>query len=242
MAVWSAPGFLFLPRSWSCTGSILRWPRPQEDASTSRTVGTSQHAQVGEAMLQPGAGRDRDPFVGLGGGSQLWSSVGSRPAPGDILPCTETCPAQHPPAPTVPLPWGRTPRPCWSPGCWDTSRLSTFLRGSAPQPPAAGSPGAQGDCASGQEGLGLPDRMGLVSLAGGGHSCAALGTSPLHSRGDAAGFDPKLPPHWHHPRGPQLPLGSGALSPPACFECALQGRWRGAGGTLLPAGTSSHGR
>lgn len=169
-----------------------------------------------------GGWQGQGPLCGSGKGSQPWFSVGSSAASGDVLPCTDTCPAQRPPAPTVPLPWGRTPwdhgwdqfgsqQPCWSPGCWDTSRLSTFLWGLAPQPPTAGSPGAQGDCASSRRGWSCWTTWGWCPCWVVVTSCAALGTSPVHGKGDTAGFDPKLPPPWHHPHGPQLPLGLGAL-------------------------------
>ncbi|XP_055573040.1 tyrosine-protein kinase Fes/Fps isoform X2 [Falco cherrug] len=66
MAVWSALGFLFLPRSRSCTRSRLR--QPQEDASTSAspTAGTLRHAQ-------PPPARDDG---AMGFGPELWCPQG----------------------------------------------------------------------------------------------------------------------------------------------------------------------
>ncbi|XP_056203422.1 tyrosine-protein kinase Fes/Fps isoform X2 [Falco biarmicus] len=68
MAVWSALGFLFLPRSRSCTRSRLRQPQPQEDASTSAspTAGTLRHAQ-------PPPARDDG---AMGFGPELWCPQG----------------------------------------------------------------------------------------------------------------------------------------------------------------------
>lgn len=40
MAVWSALGFLFLPRNQSCTRSKPHQSRPQQDASSSLTTKT----------------------------------------------------------------------------------------------------------------------------------------------------------------------------------------------------------
>jgi len=85
MAVWSAPGFLFLPTSCDSTRSRLHRPRPQEDASASPAAGTSRHAQVGGAVPRRGAGRDGDPSVGLGV-SGPWPS-------GGVMGCAETCPS-----------------------------------------------------------------------------------------------------------------------------------------------------
>lgn len=42
MALWSALGFLFLPRSQSCSRSRPRQSRPQQDASSSLTTKTTQ--------------------------------------------------------------------------------------------------------------------------------------------------------------------------------------------------------
>ncbi|XP_074957009.1 tyrosine-protein kinase Fes/Fps isoform X3 [Phalacrocorax aristotelis] len=66
MAVWSAPGFLFLPRSWSCTRSRLRRLWTWEDASTSPTAGTSRHTQPPPA--QDGGA--------MGFGPELWCPQG----------------------------------------------------------------------------------------------------------------------------------------------------------------------
>ncbi|KAM9639235.1 tyrosine-protein kinase Fes/Fps isoform 4-T4 [Morphnus guianensis] len=66
MAVWSAPGFLFLLRSRSCTKSRLRRPRPWEDTSASPTAGTSQHTQP------PPAGDGG----AMGFGPELWCPQG----------------------------------------------------------------------------------------------------------------------------------------------------------------------
>lgn len=94
-----------------------------------------------------GAGGERGPLCRAGGGVSALALCGvegcarGRPAPHRDVP-------QHPPAPAVPLLWGRAPcdhgwdqfgsqQPPWSRRCWDTSRLGTFLWGSAPCSPPA---------------------------------------------------------------------------------------------------------
>lgn len=76
MALWSALGFLFLPRSQSCTRSRLRRPRPWEDTSGSPTAGTSHRMQVRGTNALMETGRDKRPLYGVGGGSQPWDTQG----------------------------------------------------------------------------------------------------------------------------------------------------------------------
>lgn len=110
MAVWSALGFLFLPRSWSCTRSRLRRPRPREDARTSPTAVTLRHTQVRGAVPQ-------------GTGTPLWGGGDSALALCRVTGCVRAHPAQHrdvsqhPPAPAAPLLQGKAPQDC----NWDQS-------------------------------------------------------------------------------------------------------------------------
>lgn len=238
MAVWSAPGFLFLPRSRSSTRSRLR--RPREDASTSPTAGTSRHTQVGGAVPHRVLAGRGDPFVGLGGVSRPWRSAGSRAAPGDVLPRTETCPstlllllcpccgAGHPAtmagtslapnshpgvagagtrpgsAPSSgaqrPVPLLPFSHPC--PGSWEL-----------PGPSVPGCPcrGHRGDHRA-KWGRSCRIAWCWWPRQGRDHGCAALGKQTrTHGRGDAAVFDPTLPPLQHRPHGLQLPRGLGRL-------------------------------
>lgn len=79
---------------------------------------------------------------------------------------------------------------------------------------------------------------GWCPCQGGGHGCAALGEQPTRT---AEAMLLALTPHFLLPSdipvGPSCGGAQGALSPPSCFECALQGRWRRAERPLPPSAT-----
>lgn len=174
------------------------------------------------------------------GGSQPWRSAGSRAAPGDVLPRTETCPstlllllcpcrgAGHPAttagtslapnshpgvagagtrpglAPSSgaqrPVPLLPFSHPC--PGSWEL-----------PGPSVPGCPcrGHRGDHRA-KWGWSCRIAWCWWPRQGRDHGCAALGKQTrTHGRGDAAVFDPTLPPLQHRPHGLQLPWGLGRL-------------------------------
>lgn len=174
--------------------------------------------------------------MGLGGVSQPWPSVGSRAVPGDVLPCTETCSStscsccafavgQGTPGPQLGPVWLPTAVPeSWVLGCVQAQHLPLGLVApspscrlpacalatrSSPVPVCPATPATD-------TGVTMP--MGRTGLhLGRGYSCAALGEQTrMHGRGDAAVFDPTLPPPWHHLHGPQL-LRSLGRAQPSCL-------------------------